>query len=496
MKIIEIGTCIDNKDPRGFGRIRCSDTSESDGARANAVPSYEQWSKDDPFVYSPFLPNHINIIPQINQVVKLIRYDDEKTLQNQEYIPGPYTTPHNFAHQNELSQLTETSLGQRGVKTPDIKSFTGDKKVFDDGFLRPESVGSLPKLDDIAISGNYGSDVILTEHGVILRAGKLIDKFTATKSQREDLELYPMYSKKHSKISLKKYPTTLKLTSKVIEDTFIPRTDIKHVFEYNVNSLTNPTQVLFKIFRIDRAEGEKYKTDVFNLNTTLGSETSVLIHTETITLESGNASERYKEAYIQIRDLISRLDRENMKNLNSSLPDTTPHPFYFRPDTNLRNQANSDDFLDNVVYLKKTNGYGLIYSKDSEDIQPQVKKVDVPFLKKISDVDQTFAAITADHVLHLSTTSSGVDGKQVDFGALDKYEYTQEDYLMRILPNTFSTVRGEKLIEILDLMTLILLNHTHGIITPPKYFKASIDQLKSLIAKAKQDLVNSSIRIN
>ena len=98
--------------------------------------------------------------------------------------------------------------------------------------------------------------------------------------------------------------------------------------------------------------------------------------------------------------------------------------------------------------------------------------------------------------MYLSTNSSGTDGKQVDFGALNKYEYTQEDYIMRILPNTFSTVRGEKLIEILDLMTLILLNHVHGIITPPKYFQSTMDELKRLISRAKQDMVNASIRIN
>jgi hypothetical protein len=67
---------------------------------------------------------------------------------------------------------------------------------------------------------------------------------------------------------------------------------------------------------------------------------------------------------------------------------------------------------------------------------------------------------------------------------------------MRILPNTFSTVRGEKLIEILDLMTLILLNHVHGIVTPPKYFQSTMDELKRLISRAKQDMVNASIRIN
>ena len=63
---------------------------------------------------------------------------------------------------NELSQLTETTYAKRSEKSPAIKSFTGEKKSFDDGFIRAESVGTLPKLNDIGLVGNYGSDIILT----------------------------------------------------------------------------------------------------------------------------------------------------------------------------------------------------------------------------------------------------------------------------------------------------------------------------------------------
>ena len=123
MKIIEIGVCVDNKDPRGFGRIRARNIDETDSTRANAIPYSKQWGKDDPFVYTPFLPNHINIVPKKDQAVKIIRYDSEKDLQNQEYIAGPFTTPHDYGGQVSDKQITETTYGQRAKKTPDIKSF-------------------------------------------------------------------------------------------------------------------------------------------------------------------------------------------------------------------------------------------------------------------------------------------------------------------------------------------------------------------------------------
>ncbi len=496
MKIIDIGICIDNKDPRGFGRIRARNSEEQDSTRANAIPIWEQWTKDDPFVYSPFIPNHINVIPQNEQAVKIIRYDDSKGLQNQEYIAGPFTTPHNFTYQNELSQLTETSLGQRGEKTPAIKSFTGERKIFDDGYLRPESVGSLPKIEDIGINGNYGSDIILTEHGVQLRAGILVHKNNATKKQKEDLEAYPMYSQQHSKLSLKKFPSTKKLDRQVIEETTIPSIDIKHVFEYDVDSLVSATTITYTLYRIERNEGDKYKSDVFSINTELGSETTKLIYSETVNLSPGTNDVKLQEAYVQIRDFISKLDTDKMINIVPGLNDEYAHPFYFRPKNTLRAKPNSNSFLQNITHLDKTNGFGFLYSESSPDVQPVVKKVERPYLKKVSEKDQTFAALTADKILYLSTSSLGADGKQIPFPGLDKYEYSEEDYIMRIMPNTFSTVRGEKLIETLELITLILLNHVHGIVTPPKYSQSVIDELRKQISRAKLDMINSSIRIN
>lgn len=492
MKIIEIGVCIDNEDPRGFGRIRARNIDEQDSTREHAIPNWEKWSKDDPFVYTPFLPNHINIIPKKEQAVKIIRYDSEKELQNQEYMAGPFTTPHDFDGQRNEKQITETTFGQRSKKTPNIKSFNESKISFTDGFIRAESVGAIPKIEDVALSGNYGSDIILTEHGVQLRAGKLIDKFTAKPKQKEELSEYPMYSKKHSKVSLKKFPETVVLDYKNIKENIVTRTDIKHLFEYKLNDINNPTELTFYVYSIQKAFGEKYKTDVFGADTELDTNTSTLIYENTVTLSS---ADKLQEAYILIRDFISKLDREKLMSIDPSLPDMVSHPFYFRPHKILKTLTNSTDFLKKITYYDRVS-HGLVFSNTSINvpIKPITKKT--PYLKKVSDVDQTFAAITADNILYLSTTNPGVDGKQIDFSLLDKYEYTQEDYITKIIPNTFATVRGEKLIEILELITVILLNHKHGILTEPKYFKSAIDSLKKLIDRAKQDMLNNSIRIN
>jgi hypothetical protein len=493
MQIISIGVVVDINDPRGFGRIRARDITETDSARADAIANWEKWSKNDPFVYTPFLPNHINIIPQVQQSVKLVRYDNEKDLQNQEYVPGPYTTPHDFLGQDQESQLTETTFGARSKKTPAIKSFGTNQKVYDDNYIRSESVATLPKLNDIALSGNYGSDLILTEQGLQLRAGKFIDKFTNNPKLKEDLKHYPTLSKKQAKVSLKKFPETLKLDYKEIEDSVIVRGDIMHVFEYDVDDITNPQTLTFKITKINRPEGDNYKTDIFNVNTEISDSVSTVIYETPITLSSDN---KIKEAYILIRDAISTLDREKMSTFSKTLPDVESHPFYFRPSKNIRSYNESSSFLQNINYLDRTNGYGLVFSKNSlePEVKPEIRKV--PYLKKLSDVDQTFAAVTSDFIFNISTQEPGIDGKKVNFTALDKYEFTQEDYIMRILPNTFSSVRGEKLIDLLELMAAMLLNHTHGIATPPNYWEASKTRIEKLINSARTEMLNRSVRIN
>jgi hypothetical protein len=497
MKIIEIGVCIDNNDPRGFGRIRTSNIDEIDSTRSNAMPSWNgvPWSKNDPFICTPFLPNHINVIPKIQQAVKIIRYDAEKGLQNQEYIAGPFTTPHDYGSQKSEQQLSETTFGQATIKTPDIKSFAPNSKTFTDGSLRAESVGSIPKVDDISISGNYGSDIILTEHGVQLRAGNLIDKLTAKPEQKDDLTKYPMFSKKHSKISLKKFPETVVLDFKEFKENVITRTDIKHVFEYGLNDLINPTEVLFQLYSIKQNFGEKYKTDVFGVDTELEVNTTTLIYEKTIELTSTTINEKKQEAYILIRDFISKLDLEKLNKIDATLVDTYAHPFYFRPKASFKNITGSASFLEKIIYSDRITS-GLIFSLNSSNVPIKTVTKKNPYLKKVSDVNQTFGAITADTIIQLSQTNPGVNGKQIDFSSLDRYEYTQEDYLTRILPNTFSTVRGEKLIEILELITLILLNHKHGILTPTKYPAEAVGSLEKLIKRAKQDMVNNSIRIN
>jgi hypothetical protein len=77
MKIIDIGICVDNRDPKGLGRIRCVRFSDYVSEKEKA-DTYEPFSDKDIFVAIPFLPTNINFIPEIDQAVKIINYNTRK----------------------------------------------------------------------------------------------------------------------------------------------------------------------------------------------------------------------------------------------------------------------------------------------------------------------------------------------------------------------------------------------------------------------------------
>lgn len=87
-RIINLGTCVDNKDPLGLGRIRVQTYSDGAGPLVGAM-KYEAWDDKDPFIALPFLPTNINYIPKEGQAVKIINHDPEKDIVNREYIAGP-----------------------------------------------------------------------------------------------------------------------------------------------------------------------------------------------------------------------------------------------------------------------------------------------------------------------------------------------------------------------------------------------------------------------
>ena len=501
MKIIDVGVVLNNNDPQGIGRIRYRPYGAFKSEIEHSM-EYEQWDENDQFIATPFLPPHINVIPQIRQSVKIIKYDTDKDTQNVEYIAGPYSSPHDFGSETFTTQNKYTTYGGVIVKKkPAVRDATTGE------YINKKSPGTLPKLTDNGISGNYGSDVIFTENGVVIRGGKLMSKRTENKTQRQQLQDVPLLSDKISKINLKKFPKKMELQTKVEEERKITVGKINYVIEYELNNLSSPTALIFYVYKVRNGYGQKYNTDSFDESTVLLTEEVKLINTDgsTTTPTAIITGSSLNALCSEARGFLQKIHKQTLNDVNPSYTKEDIHPLYFRPTPNFRilkpngttEESNKKTFLDAVKLIKAGPRWGLYFSITSQDPPVKVAQVKTDEVKVVSQTEeQTFAATTSDNIYFLSTSANKGEKKSIDFSKLDKYEYTQDDYLKNIDPNTYAVVRGETLIRLITLLYKYLTEHKHNIVSLPIVEDQLNAELEQMITTMQESLVNQSIRIN
>lgn len=503
MRIVDIGICVNNKDPKGLGRIRYKSYGVINSSVEQSV-NFEEWDENDQLTAIPFLPSHINVIPQVRQSVKLIKYDTEKNNQNIEYIAGPFSTPHDFTEETFTSQHKYTTFGGIIVKSlPDLKDENGT-------YIDKKSENSLPKLDDFGIKGNYGSDVIFTENGLILNGGKLITKETPNKSNRKRLQEVPLVSKKSSKLILKKFPTKMKIIEKddIKEEMIVSK--INYILEYEINDLLNPTKLNIFVVKVLNNHGSKFDTNVFNYTTKIdyldtnvfkliNEDNSISGVTFEINVDSINSAKS------ELRNVLHIINNKSLYDLNNLYISEKLHPLYFRPTENFNllkpqndiEKINKGDFLDSYKVGNIKQSHGLLFSKES--IDPPIKEIPIKnkILKKVNEnVEQSFGSITTDNLFLLSTDTNKGSKSLINFEELSNYEYSQEDFLGKISDGTYSIVRGEELIKLLKLMYNFMRGHVHNINEPGIFLEEIENELSSSINRMSNNLINKSIRIN
>jgi hypothetical protein len=507
MKIIDIAKCIDNVDPLGIGRIRVSRYNEYTGQKEKAI-DYEPWSDRDLFVASPFLPNNINFIPEINQSVKIIQYNTEKDTVNVEYVAGPFTTMYDYNGQTFSQQIANTTYGTNVKHKPKIINETGE-------YVNKKSENTFAIDKDFAIYGKNGSDILFTENGLQLRGGKLLSKEAASNSNRSILLDFPIMAKKSSRLYFKKFPKKMTIEEVVVKNNVSESKDLKYLIEYEVDKLKNvtaesPATIKFFIYKITSPYGQEFKTDYFTEHSVATRSLVKLINPEnngvdpSYTITSTDVNDIYKE----IRDKIFLIHDKNLKELNDSYDSEDIHPFYFRPTTSFKERSPLDTeelgnrqlILNNVNVLRVGPSSGMVWSKTKAKVEVKsVESIEERVKIDPNSPEQTFGAIMADVFYILSTDlGSNESNNPVPFNDLDPYDLTQQDYVKRIGQATFSTVRGENLLKLLNKMIQVIFTHRHNPLMPisGQYDYTDGNELKELYKTLENDILNKSIRIN
>ena len=167
--------------------------------------------------------------------------------------------------------------------------------------------------------------------------------------------------------------------------------------------------------------------------------------------------------------------------------------------------ANISYLFANRVYNKiklnvetPNSGYGLIYAQNKVGLPFKLNKTNIQSYRYPNN-PQTFGALAADKVFLLSQVSS-IPGKGVINFDGTVYGISADKYIQEIIPKTSSSVRGEELMELLNLIVSFLLTHTHNYpMLPPNpksYAGVTTEDVLTEIQNATNKILNANIRLN
>jgi hypothetical protein len=192
----------------------------------------------------------------------------------------------------------------------------------------------------------------------------------------------------------------------------------------------------------------------------------------------------------------------------------SPFPIYYRPTNEMYSliisqptTINSQITISNLNKIFKkiklntnsfSSGYGLIYKKDSDEYPYETTETSV-LSEKYGDKSVTFASMGGDKMALLSHLSSIPGKNKINFdGTL--YGISNDVFTDEIVPNTSSMVRGEELLELLNLIVRFLITHTHAYPglppVPVTQDGSNVTSILTEMQNAVNKILNDNIRIN
>lgn len=546
-QILFKGECFDNNDPEGLGRIRAYDKSEHKTEKKNASlikgnTTIKPWSDDDPYVYKPLLPWFINIIPkgqtidgeQIltrGEAVHLLysNLDRKDTTMDRYYVGGIYSTPLSVNREPYDSAISFTEEGINNNKR------VNPKITDDSGNTIDEVKGIYPNTDDLHIGGRGSSDIIIKDGDIVLRSG--IMNIPETKK-------LPKKNNQRGFLQLSKFDfNTVKEGTDSISVLERKDKQIKKLIEYSVNNIENSFdrfQGSLYVYHLDKPNYTTY--NITGINDVISEEDrqpqlqvsfkclpkekiSILINDLIKDIKNNftvnNVINNKEKYFIDDDDCASEIFFEG-----DSVFEEGSTPLFFRPSPNffsktirggvvvdnnlgttqLQDILTGNAFIEDLLLKIKVEesddngkGYGLIYDKKSNTVPVKAVKEERKRIK-FEEYDKTVGLLGANTVYLLSHDSKKEDKPPIDIS--NSLDGINENLVMNeIHDKTSSMVRGEELMEFLNLIIEFLSTHTHGFPGEkpnPKGVDSPITVGKILeeYSKFKDKVLNKNIRIN
>lgn len=509
--IVYYGEVVDVDDPLLLGRLRIEpkDWQIKSYKNADPIKDSEKWTTKDPFVYLPLLPIFLYQVPKKGEWVNLFYSNPEYEDRNKYYIQGGFSSINKIRSEEFNSSIVNTALGERLKKSDNIKSVNTNVNTDTTDSQRinnPQNQGLYPDVNTVALLGRYNSDILLPEGGVVLRSNKIGDTS----------DINPTFNKRHSFNMIQKYETRKESSgTNVFFENNETIQKIQYLVEYNVYGGLGTTGGTFSGYV------NVYKISPYN--TVFTNQVNEVGYTEFT--QDQKIGPIYRDDFVSknfgtivasINSVIKRLNNSELVIGGSVIE--SPFPFVFQPEKQLFDLFSSDNgegvvreaYLNaenfvNSVYLNETDkkrGFSLVGEKNKLGKNETITRTEIEIINEIPE-PITYGVEVSDQKFILSHLSQIPGLNKIDFqdANFSGDTYIDNDFIFNnILPNTNSMVRGEKLIDLLELIVQYLITHVH-----PNYNMApdtkslsqvTNEQLLTKIFQARTEILNENIRIN
>jgi len=506
---IYFGVCLDTKDPLMLGRIRVAPTNEDEDQVKKSIKGFDEnsktpfkngpWSPKDPFIFLPLLPYFINQVPKPGENVLLFYFDRKRRSgRNKFYMIAPYSSPTTIKNEDFRSSNThlDSGYGNSTISIPFIKDSNGQ-------YADKEKKGVFVEPVDISINGRDSSDIIIKESELLLRAGKhFAFQRGEIPSPNENRAFFQMSYFDKVKI----YGDDKTITR------LVPNIEgVKYLIEYQCSTLSTTVDVYTGMVIIYKLpEDAQTKTDFLDYNTIFTNITPSIIYTKTLTALS------FDLFINEINKVL--IDFKNQPQvLIPTIEQGDNFPFFYRPDSTLRNSITdliSSNNIDINVIQNATKimdavqvspadisqGYGLVSDINNNPREPFIKIEETYKPVTEEQIGTTINLMGAQQMYFLSHDNTTPEIKEV-LSTKGIYGIEADDIYDTLQPNTKSMVRGEPLLDLLQLIVNFLVTHDHPYpMLPPTPVSAasgiSTADILTKMQEAYQNVLNSNIRIN
>ena len=499
---------LNTEDPMMLGRIRGVRLIDNydDILKSISDPPWNEekdiWTSRDPFVFNALLPYFVYSVPKVDELVQIIYVNKDFQYQNQYYVQNTFSSPTATFKEFYFGGNKFTGTGMQ-IKNP--KPLKNQDGTFTDQSIHK---GVFPQPGDNALLGRGSADVVVKQDEVLIRAGKF-------KGEQLQPNVIPVANQQRGFLQLSKFQSTLqnlepKTYFELQENVLLT----KYLIEW---TLTNPENAQ------DRFTGAVYlyqlKPDVTinSKNITVDSEISEnlkkLVATESFTMLSKTQTIEF------INNFINTCNQSNVTKSGVKLftdnNDSNKFPIFYRPNTIMYSKLSpstplgstatpievsniSDIYKGIKLNASLKGGYGLIYTKGKVG-NPRTPVKKVVKQQKYTNQESSYGALGSD-VLFLVSHNSQIPGKgKINFDDT-LYGITPEKFANEFLPKTSSMVRGEELLELINLIVKFLVTHTHAYPgLPPVPVTQDGTNVQSILTElnnAVNKILSKNIRLN